>query len=82
MLILAMSVIGKEYCYISETAHKVSKASAKKICDICNENKYMFSKHPDCHWFVHDVDSYTYASDYASFQSFTIRKGLVKAWYR
>ena len=79
MLVLAMSAKGHEYMYKASTAHKVSKRSAETIRDIANDCKYLFDRYPDCVWHLHDVDQYDMAYDYAQFQSFTIRNGLVKS---
>lgn len=79
MLVLAMSAKGHEFMYDAKTARKVSKASAQKICDIVNEHKFLYSCHPGCVWHIHEVDKYDRAFDYAQFQSFTIRNGIVTA---
>ena len=77
MKIVAKSVKGPEFMYNGKSAHKVSEASAKYICDILNEYKYKLNENEV--WFIHDVDKYdTVAYDYAQFQSFTVRKGIVK----
>ena len=79
MLVLAMSKAGQEYIYKPNTARQVSKASAKKICDIVNEYKFLFTCHPGYVWHIHEVDKYDSAYDYAQYQKFTIRKGIVKS---
>ena len=79
MKILAISVLDHEYAYKPETAFSVSERSAEKICAICNAYKYRL-KPGEC-WFIHDIDQYCSAYDYASFQRFTIRKGIVTARY-
>ena len=79
MKILAISVKDHEYAYKPETAHKVPVRSAQIICDVCNA--YNFKIKPGECWFIHDVDQYDIAYDYATFQSFTIRKGIVTAHY-
>lgn len=81
MFILAMTIPGKEFIYKANTAHQVSKASAETICNVCNENKYMYSRYPGYKWHVYEIDKYAMAADYASYQKFTIYKGLVKAKY-
>ena len=78
MLVLAMSKKDSEYLYIARTACKVSKASAKTICDILNKCQFAYSKHPGSVWYIHEVDKYDTAFDYAQYQKFTIRKGIVK----
>ena len=79
MYILAMSKKGQEYIYKPSTARKVSAASKEKICNICNEYQFLYTCHPGYIWHVHQVDQYDTAFEYAQFQKFTIRKGVVKA---
>lgn len=78
MLVLAMSKKDSEYLYIANTACKVSKASAKTICEILNKCQFAYSKYPGSVWYIHEVDKYDTAFDYAQYQKFTIRKGIVK----
>lgn len=77
MKILALAQKGHEFMYCASTARKVSNASAEKIRDIANENEYLFKKYPNSVWHIFDVDKYDTAYDYAQFQSFKIRKGIV-----
>lgn len=77
MLVLAISTKGHEFFYDARTAHKVSKAAAEKIRDICNEYKFRLKDGET--WFLHEVDQYDTAYEYAQFQKFTIRNGIVKA---
>lgn len=77
MKVLAVSVAGHEYLYKASTARKVSERSAEKICAICNEIKWRL-KDGEC-WFIHDIDQYDTAYDYAMMQAFTIRNGIVTA---
>lgn len=79
MLVLAMSKKDKEYLYIARTARQVSKASAQKICDIANENNFLFSCYPGYIWHIHEIDKYDTAFNYAQNQKFTIRNGIVKS---
>ena len=76
MKVLAISVSGHEYMYKASTARKVSERSATQICDICNAVKYRL-KPGEC-WYIHDVDKYDTAYDYAMYRAFTIRNGIVK----
>lgn len=76
MKIIAKSVKGQEFMYIANTAHKVSEASAQYICKILND--YNFRLKENEVWFIHDVDRYDLAYDYAQFQRFTVRNGIVK----
>lgn len=75
MTILAISVQGKEYLYNPKTAHAVSKRSAETIKIILNTMSWRLKENET--WFIHEVDEYSAASDYAETQKFTIRKGLV-----
>ena len=76
MLVVAMSCKDHEFLYKPSTAHKVSKASAQKICDILNQYKYRLVGNSV--WHIHEVGMYEDAYDYAQYQRFTIRKGIVK----
>ena len=76
MKILAKSAKDHEFMYSAQSAHAVSENSAEKIRDILNEYKYKLDDHSI--WFIHDVNCYDAAYDYAQFQKFTIRMGIVK----
>ena len=54
MLVLAISTKGHEFFYDARTAHKVSKAAAEKIRDVCNEYKFRLKEGET--WFLHDFD--------------------------
>ena len=71
MMILAISVQGKEFLYNPKTAHAVSKT----IKIILNKMSWRLKENET--WFIHDIDEYSTAYDYAETQKFTIRKGLV-----
>ena len=75
-LCVAKSVKGKEFLYSAKSAHSVPKASSKIICSILNKVKYQLSDNEV--WFIHEIDKYDSAFDYASFQRFSIRNGIVK----
>lgn len=77
--IIAKSVEGKEYLYNYKTAHKVSANSAEKIVNVLNNVRWQLNDGES--WHVYDVCDYEIAHDYAQFQKFTIRKGIVKAVY-
>lgn len=79
MIIVAKSVKGHEFAYSPKSAHKVSKASAKYICDVLNECKYDISENDV--WYIHEVDKYDTAFDYAETQHFSVRNGIVKRHY-
>ena len=78
MTILALSVKGKEFMYDPTTARQVSKASAAKIRDVANENKYLFKGRNDVTWYLHDIDKYDQAYIFAETQKFSIYRGIVK----
>ena len=77
MLVIAKSVKGHEFLYNAKSARKVSKASSEKICSILNRVKWNLKDNEI--WYIHEISEYDVAFDYAQFQAFTIRKGLVKA---
>lgn len=79
MTVLAITKAGNEYLYNARTAHKVSKRSAEKICKIVNDCGYRIKDGEA--WHCYEVGKYDTAYDYAETQRFTIRNGLVKAWY-
>ena len=79
MLVVAKSVKGKEFLYSSKSCHSVSKASAKKICKILNENNYQLEDNQT--WFIHEIDSYSNGAIFAEQQKFMIRKGIVTRKY-
>lgn len=75
MKVLAISCEGKEYMYIASSARKVSEKSSGYIKKVVNENRYLLK--PGQVWYVHYVDEYDRAYDYATCQSFRVRKGIV-----
>ena len=80
MLVIAISCKGKEFMYKASTAHKVSKNSAKIICDICNRCGFMITDPDKETWFIHEIDRYDSAYTYYLLQEFKIRKGIVKEY--
>lgn len=76
MMIVAKSVKGQEFLYGARTAHKVPKASAQKICKALNDANWKLNGGEI--WFVHEVDQYDSAFEYAEWQSFSIRNGAIK----
>lgn len=79
MIIIAKTKIGQEYLYIPRTARKVSKKHAHTICDIVNKYKYLLdTDNCEC-WHVYEIDKYCTAYDFAQYQSFVMRNGIVKA---
>lgn len=79
MTIIAKTRIGREYMYIPRTARKVSKKSAHVICDIVNQYKKLLDTAENECWHVYEIDQYDLAYDFAKYQSFTMRNGIVKA---
>ena len=79
MKILARTTPGREFMYSARSAHKVSARSADKICAIVNEYKHLLGTPAGECWHVYDVDQYDAAFQYAQYQAFTIRNGIVTA---
>lgn len=75
MKIVAKSVKGHEFLYSARSAHKVSERSAEYICSELNRVQYNLKDGEV--WFIHDIDQYDSAYDYATEQAFTTRKGGV-----
>lgn len=78
MKVLAKTIKGQEYMYNARSARQVSERSAKVILDIVNEYRFLLNNENEI-WHVYDVDRYDRAYDYAQFQKFTIRNGIVKS---
>ena len=76
MKVVAKSVKGNEFLYSAKSAHKVAKASAEAICKALNDSNYDLKNGET--WFVHDVDKYDNAFQYAEWQSFTRRNGTIR----
>lgn len=77
MTILAQSVKGNEYFYNPETAHKVNKTKATLIADLLNHVNFRLL--PGHIWFIHEVDGYDSAYEFAHRQAFTLgKRGLVE----
>lgn len=79
MTIIAKTRIGQEYMYIPRTARKVSKKQAHVICDIVNQHKKLLDTADNECWHVYEISEYDAAFDFAQYQSFTMRNGIVKA---
>lgn len=77
MKVIAKTIKGREFMYNPRSARKVSERSALKILSIVNEYKWNLKDGEI--WHLYDVDQYDAAFDYAQYQSFTIRKGIVTA---
>lgn len=80
MIILAKTTPGKEFLYSVQSAHKVSKASAKTILKIVNEFRFTIKENEI--WHMYHIDEYDSAFTIAQRQGFIIRKGFVKACYK
>ena len=78
MFIVAITNKGREYAYNYTTAHKVSKASAYRICDCLNENRFHLKENQV--WYVYDIDQYDMAYDFASNQEFRVYKDKIKEY--
>ena len=76
MFILAKSIKGQEYMYDVRTAHKVSKASKKSICDTLNEIRYCLRDNEV--WHAHEVFEIDRGYDYGLYQKFYIKNGSLK----
>ena len=79
MKIIAKTTVGHEFFYNPRTARKVSDRSADYICKVVNEYKFLLDTGRNECWHVYDIDKYDTAYDYAMFQSFTVRNGIVTA---
>lgn len=77
MYILALAKKGAEFMYNPKTAHQVSKNSAEKIKNVLNQLKYKIKSDGQV-WHIYEADRYDAAYDYAMFQRFTIRNGIIK----
>ena len=79
MKILAKTVQGREYMYSARSARKVSARSAQYILNVVNKAGFLLDREKGEIWHIYDIDEYDTAYDYALFQSFTVRKGIVTA---
>ena len=79
MIVLAKSVRGAEFMYNPKSAHRVSKASADKIAAALNNAGYQLQDGEI--WYRHDIDQYTTAYDYASYQMFKVYKGAIRRYH-
>jgi hypothetical protein len=79
MKIIAKTIKGHEYMYDPRTARKVSNKNADLICKIVNEHKTILGAKENEVFHVYTIDEYSKAWDYAQYQSFTIRNGVVTA---
>jgi len=77
MKIIAKTRIGSEYLYSASSARKVSARSAETILKVVNEMRWRLKDGET--WHIYDVDEYSAAYDYAQYQAFTIRNGIVTA---
>lgn len=76
MKIVAKSIEGQEFFYSKKSAHKVPNASASIICKALNDAKYKLNDGEV--WFVHDIDKYDSAYEYAETQAFSRRNGAIR----
>ena len=73
---LVKAVQGKEYLYSPSSAHGVSQASAKAICDALNKIRYSLKANEV--WRVMTFDKYDSAYDIALCYQFTTRAGAIR----
>lgn len=79
MKIVAIAEKGREFIYITRTAHKVNAAKAARIVELLNAAKYKLPDAEKTTWFIYDVDRYDNAFYYAEGQSFTLgKRGLIE----
>ena len=78
MKVIAKTRKGAEFMYNPRTARKVSERSAETILKVVNDHRFRLASDSEI-WHIYDVDRYDAAYEYAQFQSFTIRNGVVKA---
>ena len=76
MKIVAKSMKGHEFLYVTKSAHKVPNASANIICKALNDAKSQLKDNEV--WFVHDVSEYDDAYNYAMWQAFSRRNGAIR----
>lgn len=74
-IIIAKTIVGKEFVYSRKSAHAVSAAGAEAICKTLNDNKYQLKEGEK--WHVYDVGAWELEYMDAAYQSFTRRKGYV-----
>ena len=79
MYIIAKTIKGREFMYNPKTARRVSARSAKTILEVVNRYSFLLDTERGEIWHIYEVDKYDIAYDYAQFQAFTIRKGIVSA---
>ena len=76
MKIVAISVQGQEFLYKARTSHRVSERSSETICELLNKVRYQLGNGEV--WFIHEIDRYDNAYDFALNQKFTLRMGTLK----
>jgi len=79
MKILAKTTKGREFLYNARSARKVSARSAEQILKIVNDYKFQIDTDKGETWHIYDVGQYDIAYEYAQYQAFTIRNGVVTA---
>jgi hypothetical protein len=75
MIVIARAKKGAEFLYSYGSAHKVPKASARKICDALNRLQYGITEEQV--WHVFEVDEYDRAFFYGERQSFRIYRNKI-----
>ena len=79
MLVIARTNKGKEFLYDASTARAVSKASAARILKVVNDYQFLLDPAKNQIWHIYEVSEIDTAYQYAQFQKFTIRNGIVTA---
>lgn len=72
MKVIAKSAKGQEFLYSARSAHKVPTKRADEICEALNKVQYQLKD--DEVWYIHEIDQYDTAYDYAEYQSFGFNK--------
>ncbi len=72
MIVIAITIKGKEFIYNASTAHKISEKKVDIAIKVLNEAGYKIDKSAGEIWHKYTVDKYDRAYDYAQFQRFTV----------
>lgn len=75
MKMIAKTIAGKEYIYSKSSAHAVSNAEAKPICDALNKARYDLKDGEA--WHIYDLGWYENEFTNAGVMKFTRRKGKI-----
>ena len=75
MKMIAKAVTGKEFLYSRQSAHAVSDAGAKPICDALNKARWQLKDGET--WHIYDLTWYEKEYTNAGAMKFTRRKGRI-----